>query len=164
MSDIDYKEKYLDLRDKFLKSTDVAWRLGYEQGLKDSQIQQAQQQQQQMQMQQAQMQQMAQQQGQQDPNIGQDGQSPDIGQNPNMDQEGQVDPNADHLGQSMDELGQAVQKSETVSRSHLADFNLDHNAKKSHNLQKKIVDDIMKKWEQETPNTIEEILKATRNV
>lgn len=153
MSDIDYKDKYLDLRDKFLKSTDVAFRLGYEQGLKDAQQQQAQMQvQQQQQM--AQMQQMGQ---QQDPNAGQP-------QDPNMGQDQQVDPNADHLGQSMDELGQAVQKSELVSRSKLADFNLDHNSKKSHNMQKKIVDDIMKKWEQETPRTIEEILKATKNV
>ena len=31
----DYKTKYLDLRAKYLESTDVAFRLGYEKGLKD---------------------------------------------------------------------------------------------------------------------------------
>jgi hypothetical protein len=40
---IDYKAKYKDLKTKYLETVDLAWRLGYEQGLKDSQLDQAQQ-------------------------------------------------------------------------------------------------------------------------
>lgn len=45
MSQIDYKSKYMNLKAKFMNTTDLAWRLGYEQGLKDAQLDQLQQQQ-----------------------------------------------------------------------------------------------------------------------
>lgn len=56
---VDYKQKYIDLRSKLIESKDVAYRLGYEQGMKEGQ-QAAQQEmmQQQMMMQQQQQQQM----------------------------------------------------------------------------------------------------------
>lgn len=50
-----YRQKYLDLRAKHLKDCDTSYRLGYEAGLKESQIQQMQQQMQQQQMMQQQM-------------------------------------------------------------------------------------------------------------
>jgi hypothetical protein len=46
MSLTDYKAKYMDLKAKFMETVDLSWRLGYEQGLKDSEMQQAQAQQQ----------------------------------------------------------------------------------------------------------------------
>lgn len=172
MSDADYKHKYFDLRAKFLKATDTAWRLGYENGLKDAQMQQMQQQQQEAQLAAQQAAQMG-----QDPNA-QPQEQGQIGQ-PQDDSQGQSvqDPNTqpdqaqaqgpqegeDHLGQSMDELNNAVQKSELVSRSQLADYNLDANAKRANNMQKKIVEDIMKKWEEETPRTINDILRVVNH-
>jgi hypothetical protein len=50
MPQIDYKKKYQELKTKFMNAVDVAWRDGYEQGMKDSQIEQMQQQQQQDEM------------------------------------------------------------------------------------------------------------------
>ena len=35
MSNVDYKQKYLDLRSKFVKSCDLYYRTGYEDGVKD---------------------------------------------------------------------------------------------------------------------------------
>ena len=46
---IDYKQKYLDIRDKLIDASDVAYRLGFEQGMKEGQMA-AQQQQMQEQM------------------------------------------------------------------------------------------------------------------
>lgn len=37
MSAVDYKSKYLDIRAKLLEATDVAYRLGYESGMKEGQ-------------------------------------------------------------------------------------------------------------------------------
>ena len=42
---VDYKAKYLDLKTKYQETCDLSWRLGYEQGLKDAQLEQVQQQQ-----------------------------------------------------------------------------------------------------------------------
>ena len=54
---VDYKQKFLDLKAKFMSSVDTSYRMGYEQGQKDAQLQNLQQQQQMMAMQrQAQMQ------------------------------------------------------------------------------------------------------------
>ena len=69
---LDYKQKYLDIKAKFISSMDTAYRIGYEQGQKDNQLQQLQQQQEMQQQQMAAMQQqmmgMQQQQpGQEDP-------------------------------------------------------------------------------------------------
>jgi hypothetical protein len=54
---IDYKQKFLDIKSKFISSVDTAYRVGYQQGQKDAQLESMQQQ---MQMQQQQMQQMQQ--------------------------------------------------------------------------------------------------------
>ena len=50
---VDYKNKYLDLRSKFAKTTDRYYRAGYEEGLKKGEQQAMQQQQEMMQQQQA---------------------------------------------------------------------------------------------------------------
>lgn len=43
MSVIDYETKYKNLKAKYLNTVDLAWRLGYEEGLKEAQTDQAQQ-------------------------------------------------------------------------------------------------------------------------
>jgi len=58
MSVVNYKDKYLQLKQKFMESVDVAFRLGYEQGAQATQMQQMQQQSQQIADQQAQQAQM----------------------------------------------------------------------------------------------------------
>ncbi len=68
---IDYKQKYLDIKAKFISSMDTSYRIGYEQGQKDAQLQNLQQQQEMQQQQMAAMQQqmmggMQQQSGQQE--------------------------------------------------------------------------------------------------
>lgn len=45
MGQIDYRQKYQELKSKFMDSIDVAWRDGYENGMKDAQLEQVQQQQ-----------------------------------------------------------------------------------------------------------------------
>lgn len=52
---IDYKQKFLDIKSKFLSSVDTAYRMGFEQGQKDALLQNLQQQQQQQMQMQAQM-------------------------------------------------------------------------------------------------------------
>ena len=59
MGQVNYKDKYLQLKQRFQESVDVAFRLGFEQGTMAAQQQQMQQQQQQMADQQAQEAQMA---------------------------------------------------------------------------------------------------------
>ena len=164
MADLDFRHKYLELRAKFLKSTDTAYRLGYEQGLKDASMQQMQQQQaQQQQMQEMQMQQ-SQQQGQESEQP--QGQPQDQGQQEDQSQ-GQEQPQGqgqqeDHLGQSMDELGNIVNKNEVHSVSSFlgssAHHNLDSNQKAAVTMQKRIVDNILKKWEDESKKTSKDIM------
>lgn len=55
MADINYKMKYQSLKGKFMSSVDMAFRLGYEAGAKDAQVEQAAQAQQQAAEQEAQM-------------------------------------------------------------------------------------------------------------
>jgi len=57
MSNINYKNKYEQLKAKYLSSVDTAWRLGFEAGLKEAQMDNATQQAQQAQQQVAQAQQ-----------------------------------------------------------------------------------------------------------
>jgi hypothetical protein len=81
-----YKQKYLDLKQKYLNDIDLMYRLGYEAGAKQAQ-QEAMQQQMQMQQQQAQQQAAMMQQAQQggQPGMGQPGMEE---QPPGMEQEG----------------------------------------------------------------------------
>jgi hypothetical protein len=80
MSQVNYKQKYQQLKQRFMESVDVAFRLGYEQGAQQAQMQQMQQQQQQVADQQSQEAQSTAQ-GSEDPSQdgqpGQEGQQPD---------------------------------------------------------------------------------------
>lgn len=191
-----YKLKYVELRNKFLESTDLAYRLGYEKGLKDSQVQQLQQQLQQAQQQNAQMQQTiaGQQQNPNDPNQGGGEQMPqqdvsNILQDQNvatMPQDGQQQPMADNQGliqpqgqgfdepteldQYIGELEDLVSKGEkpkvldlrkkveeivTLRKSHKAKMKA--NKPQVISAQKKLVDNILTKWEKEAKSNVENI-------
>lgn len=80
MSQVNYKDKYLQLKQRFMESVDVAFRLGFEQGTQAAQMQQMQEQQQQIADQQAQQAQMAANGGQ----PGQPGQDDGMGGDPSQ--------------------------------------------------------------------------------
>jgi hypothetical protein len=180
---LDYKQKYKELRAKLLESTDVAYRLGFEEGLKEGELlAQQQMQQQQMAMQQAAMQGG----GQIDPQTGEPlppeeggGEMP-----PEMAaQEGGVPPEmmgeeaGSELDQHIGELEGLVSKGEkptvlamreTVAKlTDLRKSQKEQIKKKGPQIasaQKKLVDGILKKWEKEAnepkaKENIEQILK-----
>lgn len=176
----DYKTKYLDIRAKLKEATDVAFRLGYERGMKDG-------------TQAAQMQAMAQQQQQQqaammggapgqpggdpsqDPSMqggdpSQGGMPPEAGvddgsQDPTMaggEQEPEDAGGGSELDQHIDELQGLVSKGEKPSVLDIrkavqalagirkAQRNVwAQKAEKVIPAQKKLVDDMLKKWEKE---------------
>ena len=116
-SGVDWKSKYVSIRNMMKENLDVAWRMGYEQGAKDAQQdamqQQMQQQQEQMQQQQGQAQQVmdAQAQGhQQGAQAASDGQT----QGADTQSQGQLQGQAqgDEVGQAIDELESIVNKYE----------------------------------------------------
>jgi hypothetical protein len=187
MSEINYKQRYDDLKIKFLRSTDVAWRLGYAQALKDSQLKQMQQQlqQAQQQAQAAQQSAMMQSQGGQNgeqPEVGADGQpiqddaqfqSQQDGTDENGAQAAQPPQANDELGAGIDELESAMGKAELSDedRSKLqkalsaiksfsprVSANLDDNSKKTHTMQQKIVDNILSKWDNESKKSTNNIM------
>lgn len=103
MNNQDWKLKYQDLKLKFLDALDVSFRLGFEQGANNAQIQQAQQDQ--MAAQQAQM-------GQQPGQPGQDelaGNSGQLGQQPD----------GSELDQHIDQLESMLQKTEAGSLEYI---------------------------------------------
>lgn len=188
----DWKVKYLDIRSKLKEATDVAFRLGYERGMKDgTQAAAMQQMQQQAQMQQAMMQ------GGGQP--GAPGEDPSQGgMPPGGDQGGGMPPGMEgggdeammdgaapeemgdeqggsELDQHINELQGLVAKGEKPSVldirkavQSLAGIRKNQKnawAKKTEKVipaQKKVVDNILKKWEQESKKPsekIEEIIK-----
>lgn len=178
MSRIDYRSKYIELKSKFMNTVDLSWRLGYEQGLKDAQMEQMQQQ--------AQADAMAAQQPQQP---GQEGeQVPQDQEQAAMQQDTQDD----ELGQHIEKLENMLGKSEISSLelenlkktlndirslqtqinltksmesirglklnkslvlSPKTEANLSEPAKKALSLQQKIVEDVFKKWETDSSKT-----------
>jgi hypothetical protein len=187
----DYKVKYLDIRAKLKEATDVAYRLGYERGMKDgTQQMQMQQMQQQMQQQAAMMQGgMPGQSGQpgmeeggppQEEGMPQEGGAPQEGGPP---QEGGAPPpeemgdeaGGSELDQHINELQGLVQKGEKPSvldirKAVQALAGLRKNqknvwqqkAEKIIPAQKKVVDNILKKWESESKKPsegLEELIK-----
>lgn len=85
---IDYKQKYQELKAKFMSSVDSAWQDGYQHGMQDSQVEQATQQQQQndaMAMA-ANSQPQPEQEGEQPKDPGQEGEGQSQSQNPNGDE------------------------------------------------------------------------------
>lgn len=119
MSMIDYKSKYMDLKAKFMSTVDLSYRLGFEAGLKESQIDQANQQAQEAQMQQQQMAQAGQ------PGAPQPGtpeESPSVEDTtPVQEEQKSMNPNEDELGQHIEKLESMVAKSE-ISPTEMQDL------------------------------------------
>jgi len=176
----DYKQKYVELRTKFVEATDVSFRLGYEQGMKDAMMQQAQQQVEQAE-QERQMQEQAMMQGGEP---GQEGMPPEeqaMQAEDGMPMEEDMTPEegaaagGSELDQNIEELQGLVAKGEKPSVldmrkavEALADLRKSQRAKLSQKTkadvssQKKLVTGLLKKWEDESKETssdLEEILK-----
>jgi hypothetical protein len=153
---IDYKQKYTELRAKFIESTDVAFRLGYEQGYNEGQNDQMK---------------MTQQQPQIDPNTGLPIEQP--GQQEQMDSMGQQQPQissdmnimdgqqGSELDQHINELESLVAKGEKptivslrnviTKISDLRKSQKDYvkRAEKSVTWQKNVVNNLIKKMDEE---------------
>lgn len=186
---LDYKQKYKEIKTKLIESTDVAYRLGFEAGLK--QATQDQMQMQVQQAQQAQMQMQAAMQGgnPQDPNA-QAGGVPQEGAPMGMEDQGGMgfeqpagegeEPElaageVGELDQYINELENLVAKGEKPSViemrnkvTKLAELRKNQKAKMKANkpqvvsAQKKLVDNILSKWEKEskmTSENLEDIVK-----
>ncbi len=185
---LDYKQKYREIRTKMMEAVDVSFRLGYEEGLKEGEMQA-----QQMQMQQqAEAEALAAQQG---------GINPETGQpiNPAAAEEGMVEGEIDpetgeelppeemggmeagtELDSHINELEGLVQKGEKPSIMDMRKavikisdirkaqknkyIDLKKKKAKSNSAQKKVVNNILKKWEfeaQDTSSGIEKIIKES---
>lgn len=200
---INYKAKYLELKQNFVKAMDSAFSSGYQQGAKDEQMNQMQQQQEA----QAQMQMQQQQQGgmggdgTQEQMPGAEAESPEgasqeqanVDQNPNgseLDQHiqklegmlGKGELSAADLIKAVSGLksfqksqkeqadlkksAQAIKGIATALHkpqfkfSQQANVNMGDNAKKAVSMQEKIVNDVMKAWDEEATKTSGDILSA----
>jgi hypothetical protein len=180
---LDYKSKYIELRSKFIKTSERFYRLGMEEGLKQGQLQA---QQEQMAMQQQQQEMMAQ---GVDPETGQPMQPPmDENGMPMEDQQAEMmqeDPEmmqeeqGSELDQHISELENLVKKGEKPGVVELrkavktiTDLRKSQKAKMASNhkevinsKQKDLVDNILKKWEKEAnsdsiSNNLEEIISS----
>ena len=176
-AEINYKSKYLELRSKYINDVDMAFRLGFEQGLNQAKQQQALAAQEQAMQAQAQQQEMEQQQA-------------------NQEEEQQMEPQNEgsELDEHIGNLEQALQGSDNpevqkslkalidlrkkekfqlemkksdlavkgiIGALHKPEFkmstqaqnNMTDDAKKAVTMQRKIVNDIMKAWEKEEQKT-----------
>ena len=183
----DYKAKYLDLKAKYQETVDLAWRLGFEQGLKEAQLDQAQQAT-------AQSEAMAANQpGQPGEESAQPGEESEaespVSQNPNGDELDQhIAKLEGMLGKSeissmdMQDLKKTLSdirslqvqisltksmnsikttklaKSQAISFSPKVEANLPAPAKKALSLQEKIVGDIFSKWEKDEKKASNDIM------
>ena len=181
MSEINWHTKYKDLKAKYMNDVELSFRLGMEQGLQQGKLQ-SQQQQMQPQLQSPQGPQME---GSQAPELQQPGQ--EIGQG-NGDQGSELDQhiqklesmisksedlNMEDLKKTIQELkfAQEMKKSyaaipkiaqalhtPSFKYSQQANHNLSTATKHTNSLQKKIVDDIFKSWEEQEQNASKDIL------
>jgi len=182
MATIDYKAKYQEMRTRLLESTDVAYRLGFEQGMKEGQMQ-------------AQQQQMADMQAQQmaaqglgpdgqplqpgmeggDPNAMPPGGDPAaMGVDPSMMQDPNAMPMEEGQGGELDsklaELQSLVEKGEkpkvldlrkivnelaTVRKNQINEFK--NKNKKVESAQRSLVKNIIKKWESESKSVTDDL-------
>lgn len=196
MSKVDYKQKYLEIRDQWITSLDAVWRDGYAQGYKEAQVD--------AQMQQAnQMAQMMGGPGQIPQEQGEEPQMSPMDQAGEMADESAVDQGVSELEAGIQELEELLSKSEGAEKAHyqsllnnlngslhkilqakentnlrksmndIKSFNkkaekfstsFKQNAtqlqKKTVSEQKKIVNNIMQKWEEEEKKAASDILKA----
>jgi len=181
---MDYKAKYKEMRAQLIKSSDLAFRLGYEQGMKDAQVEAMQ-----MQMEQQAQQMAAQQAAMQGGQPGQEGQpmseeeaamQEEQGGMPQdeqgmeqvpMEEEQEMEPGQmTELDSHINELESLVQKGEKPSvvelRKKVTDLSNLRKSQKAKirsnkpqvaSAQKKLVDGILKKWESESKMTAENL-------
>lgn len=189
MSEVNYKIKYQELKMKFMNSVDTAFRLGYEQGMKDSQLQE-------MQNQQAQAQEAM---SAQNGAPGSEESAPE-GEQPGSEENEQEHPNGSELDQHIAKLEGMLGKSEfspetqeelkksiseiksyktqidlkksmksikTIGKNinqfklgKTANHNLPEKAKRALNTQEQIVSSIMKSWDEQEKKVSEEIKKV----
>lgn len=202
MSEVNWKDKYLDLKSKFMESVDQAFRLGYEQGAQQAaQDQMAMQQQQEAELQQQAggvvnnepgQEQMSQPNAEQQ--IQPDSQNPagseldqHIAKLESMVAKGEVSP--EDLKKSLEDF-KTIRKAElskmTFEREmrksnaaipgivkalhkpafkigQQASHNMNDNAKRAVNMQHQIVNDVMKKWDEESKQAGSDITKILNN-
>lgn len=196
--EINWKSKYQELKNKYMESVDMAFRLGYEQGGQEA-TQAAQQQQ----TQQIQGMQQSSTGSQEDPDAqpGQNGNGATMPAGPGLGIQDSTtqseNPAGTELDQHIQKLESMVNKSEEIQAtitglkslqksmqlkhemkksaqtipaiakalhkpafkmSQHANHNLSSNAKQAVNMQQKIVEDIMQKWEQEESGAKQDIL------
>lgn len=172
MSKTDYKSKYIDIRDKFIESTDVAYRMGFEHGMEEGQ-KQAEQQAQQMQQEMAAQQAQAMREGELPPEQG--GEMP-----PEAMEEGQPqeelppeqmgEEEAAQLDDRINELESLVAKGEKPKVTdlrkaviELADLrkkqkeSFTKKSRKTVSKQKQFVDSIISKWEDESKSVTDDL-------
>lgn len=147
MSKVDWKQKYMELRAKYMNAVDVAFRLGVEEGKRASEIEGLQQQIQQMEEAAA----MA-----EPPMSGEEG-MPDEGGEPPLEEaieeggEEAMAEEGDELGQSIDELEGYVKNEGPVNFQELMKSFHKNNSKSSDNAnvseKQKEVADIIDKWD-----------------
>lgn len=191
MSEINWKNKYEALKSKFMESVDTAFRLGYEQGAQEAQLDSM------VQQQQQQADEMAAQgaPGQEQPGGEENGEAAPGEQVPSDS----ANPAGSELDQHIATLEGMLGKSENISSADLfkvtsqmkqavelkksaaaiphiarnlhkpafklsqqANHNLSNNAKKAVSMQQGIVEDIMKSWEEETKTTGKDILSQLK--
>lgn len=188
-SKVDYKRKYLELRSKFISSLDVAYRLGYEQGTKESMVQQAQQQMAQAQQQQAMVAQQMAAAGQQQGAEGQPAQDQGA-EDPSMQEQqmaaaGQPVGGGDEMDQYIAEIESLVNKSEPALAEELKkaignlkkgaktvkpalslgfNKNLPESQKMAVTKQEQIVKNLMTKWDEEANAATKNILDIVKTV
>lgn len=147
---VNWKQKYYELRSKYMNAIDTAFRLGVEEGMKNAELENMQ-----MQMQQMEQQQMA-----EDPMMGEE-MSPEMGEEVPMEEgmegempmEEEVATN-DELGSSIDELESYVKNEDMDFAALLKGF---HKLGKSEEVKKDIskskkvdkINSILKKWDDE---------------
>lgn len=110
MNEINYKMKYMDLKAKFMSSVDAAYRLGYEQGMQEGQMQAA------AEAQAMQAEQQAAAQGQGNPEAsGQDQEQEEAPQEENINE----NPSGSELDKHIEELESMLGKSEKLEGEEL---------------------------------------------
>lgn len=179
---VDYKKKYEELKARYIQALDVAFRSGYEQGFNESQVQsmaqQAQQQFQMMGMAQQQAMQGARQPGA-EPQMGEEQGQPGAERQMGGDEMDQAiaqleqlvsksEPSVDDLKKSIEMIKSEHMHKKMMKKTKSIDItpkpfsqsyktNLPENSKAAVAMQAKIVDDILRKWEQEQSQSSKDI-------
>lgn len=165
----DYKKKYLDIRNKLIEAVDVAFRDGFEQGVKEGQQQAEQEaQQQQMMQEQQMMEQEAAMNGQAPEDM--TGVPPEAPMGEEMPQEEMGEEDGSELDQHISELEGMVSKGEkpriadlrkaVAGLTDLRKTQKDKFQEKTEKVisgQKSLVDGILKKWEKDADSVTEDL-------